>query len=255
MNEERIRQFSIEKTRQQVHIIMTTYREKPERHALFQAAMASLATRTRVPATLWLMDEGAGEPLSAAKLQVMLAGSSITLGALCRAGRRIGQAAQFNRGYALVEDCVRQQSWPWRLYLVKTEDDFEFTEAWLARMIATWEHPTLAGHNIGMLGGANGEPGDRVPVGEETVRITYHVAAGCMFAPLALWRDYLPVPPRPAEDVQGGEPPTLESGVDWMVTRRGLRSVSARGRRCALLEDLIIHRGRGQSTWMEQDRQ
>ena len=260
----------------QVHLVLTTYREDPARHALFVAMLESLAAQTRVPAVLWLMDEGSGppsnggttndgaaqQPLSSSRgarlrpplpdVRGMLAGTEIELGAICQSGGRIGQAGQFNRGYALVEDAVRQSSWPYRTYLVKLEDDFEFTEFWLRKLISVWHSPDFATHNIGMLGGANGERGPVVEIAGHPVRLTFHVAGGCMFAPLALWRQYLPIPNRGRRDEQGGPTPTA-AVADWHITRRSTTSVLAYGRRCGQLKDLLIHRGGGQSTWRDSE--
>ena len=230
----------------QVHLVLTTHREDPARHALCVATLESLAAQTLVPATLWLLDEGTGPPLP--DVRGMLAGTEIELGAVCQSGGRIGQAGQFNRGYALVEDAVRQSCWPYRTYLVKLEDDFEFTEFWLRKMISVWHSPDFATHNIGMLGGANGERGPVVEIAGHAVRLTFHVAGGCMFAPLALWRQYLPIPNRGRRDEQGGPTPTA-AVADWHITRRSTTSVLAYGRRCGQLKDLLIHRGGGQSTW------
>ncbi|MFW6159493.1 MAG: hypothetical protein ACOC8E_09060, partial [Planctomycetota bacterium] len=175
-----------------VDLVMTTYRRDPSRHALFCEKLRSLAACTRVRSTLWLMDEGCGPELP--DVRAILEGSAVELGAVCVAGDRSGQAAQFNRGYALVEDDVRQSLQHHRSFLVKLEDDFEFTDEWLRRMLSVWYAADFPDHNIAMLGGANGEGGRDVRINGERVRLTFHVAAGCMFAPLAIWRQMLPVP-------------------------------------------------------------
>jgi len=234
----------------QAHLVLTTYREDPGRHELCCRSLESLAEHTQTPSILWLMDEGCGPPLP--DVRAILSGSQISIGAVCVSGGRIGQAGQFNRGYALAEDAVRQARWPHRTYLVKLEDDFEYTPLWLNKLISVWLSPDFPDYNIGMLGGANGERGPVVTIAGHPVRLTFHVAAGCMFAPLAAWRQLdVPVPNRGLRDAQGGPTPT-SSVVDWFVTRRATHSLAMLGKRAGLLPGLLKHQGGGQSTWRKQ---
>lgn len=228
-----------------IDLVMTSYRTSPVRQELFVRSLRSLAKHTDVDARLWLMDDSGDREMP--DVAGILSASRVELAAVCRSGMRIGQAAQFNRAFAMIDDDLRQTAWPFRCYIVKIEDDFAFKPRWLRTLVSVWHAPEFAGHNIGMLGGANGEDGPLVKIGGHDVRLTIHVAAGCMFAPVELWRQYLPVPPRD-RDRRGGEPPCAAE-VDWHVSRMGLRSVLATGRRCGLLDGLIEHIGGGQSTW------
>lgn len=234
----------------QVHLVMTTY----GRRELLIRTLRSLGALTQRPATLWLLDDGAmeGGANSSAVIGELLAihvETKIRVGAYIYGGSRVGQAGQLNRGFALARDAVRQSRWLNRAYMVKLEDDLEFTAGWLRRLIYVWEHPDAALLNLGMLGGAYGEPGKHLPVGREQVKLTHHVGAWCMFAPLTMWEDYLPIPPRPRADAQGGKPPTASS-ADWYINRTGRRSVLAQGRQCACL-GVVKHSGtaEGDSTW------
>lgn len=232
----------------QVHLVMTTY----ERRGFLKRTLDSLGGKTLRPATLWLMDDASSEPASSELVQFwhwLQTETQITIGGIIMGGARVGQAGQLNRGFALVRDAIRQSGWLNRTYMVKIEDDLEFTEGWLRRLIYTWEHPDAAGLNLGLIGGAYGQPGKHLPIGREQVKLTHHVGAWCMFAPLTMWEDYLPIPPRPRTDAQGGEPPSASS-ADWYITRRGRRSVLACGRQCACL-GVVKHIGtaEGDSTW------
>jgi len=230
----------------EIHLVMTTY----ERRELLERTLRSLAGSTDVLCRLWLMDDASQLPLPDPDVRQALAGGSVELGAIVRGGVRVGQAGQFNRGYALVEDWLRQMGWPYRAYLCKLEDDLEFTAGWLERLAAVWEHPSLAQHNVGLLGGAYGQEGPVIDIGGEPMKLTYHVGAWCMFAPMALWRQYLPLPNRGEMDAIGGEPPSA-SAADWHITRSGLLSVGAYGRQCGLLNSIVKHVGTkpGDSTW------
>lgn len=244
-----VHQVSRSNSPSQVHLVMTTYRPDAGRHNLLEATLAALAERTQTPAILWLIDDGGLLHVPLPDVKKILAGSLVSIGGIVQGGDRIGQAGSFNRGYALAEDAVRQSGWTDRTYLVKLEDDLAFAPNWLGELIDLWEDPGLARHNVGMLGGAYGQPGEHVAIGCRNVKITYHVGAWCMFAPLAMWRQYMPIPPRPGIDAQGGAPPTASS-ADWYLTRRGVRSVAAMGRTCACLH-VVDHVGtkEGDSTW------
>jgi hypothetical protein len=237
--------------KRQIHLVMTSYRSSSRRHELLIATLASLARQTKTPAILWLIDDdGLKHPsLDPALVQLEDDDFQVQIGGVVQLGTRIGQAGAFNLGCAMAMDFARQSCWTERCYLCKVEDDLEFKPRWLETLVNVWESPDFARHHIGMLGGAYGEAGRQEMIGDTMVKLTHHVGAWCMFASMAMWRQYLPIPPRQGIDAQGGTPPSA-SAADWHLTRRGIDSVAAHGRTCCCV-GVVKHTGteEGDSTW------
>jgi len=247
-----------------VQLVMTTR----NRRELLDRTLASLA-KTRLPCTLWLVDDASDHPISLHEIQNLLSGGAVLLGGLLLNRERRRQAGAFNQGYALATDYLRQERHLRNAWLAKLEDDFEFNPEWLTALLCAWLALPVRSHNVGMLGAANGESGEaicrlgpacvperlreRYDIGtllelEVDVVLCQHVAAGCMFSSVSIWEDLMPIPPRPGidADVMGD----AASGSDWFLTGSGMKSITSRGMVCArIIPELLTHIGDGASTW------